>query len=336
MTHSRCIFVACIAVTLSLGCGKSGETTDPGHTADPCDVLGFSGSANPGFSTAGVFTASPMALSAISFVTPLGNLNPPIHVYPTDHIYLIPVSSVAGANPIAAAAAGTVINMYQPSGTDWKIMIKVDRSFYYYYDHVTPASGVSTGSAVTAGQIIGTNSGNASAVDFGLYNFNNPPLAGILNACVLRGVAQVDAPLKYFAGALQSSLYAKVSVSGAATKDGRIDYDESGKLVGNWVITGKNPQSSPADDLAFTYNVSSHALRVSAGSSLSGGGSWAVQTGAPDFATITQASGQVNYRLYPTIGGDSSPPGTEFGVLAVQVISATRIKVEVFPGNLTG
>jgi hypothetical protein len=72
------------------------------------------------------------------------------------------------------------------------------------------------------------------------------------------------------------------------------------------------------------------------GSFLSGGGAYAVHAGAPDFATVTQATGQVNYRLYPTGSGDSGTLGAEYGVLAVQVISATRIKVQLFPGNLTG
>src|ERR1043166_307664 len=334
------VFSVCLVALWACG----GDSTAPnnnngptGGTSDPCQIMANPGSANASFSATGLFTVSPLTLSAISSIAPLGNLNPPIHVYPTDHMFIIPTSAAAGANQVFAAAPGTVLELYQPGGgSDWKVMIKADKSFYYYYDHITPAAGLAVGSAVTAGQVVGTNSGQAGAVDFGVYNFNNTPLPGILNACLLVGEAYVDSPLKYFSGATQTSLYAKVNVTGAATKDGKIDYDQAGKLVGNWVLTGHKPVEDTKYSLSFVYNVLNHAMRVSAGVLAGGGGSFGVQQGAPDWATITPPSGQVNYRLFPTTGGDSSQPGSEFGVLAVQMLSATQIKVEVFPGNLTG
>src|SRR5438874_981636 len=104
-----------VALATSLAaCG--GDSTGPTNTADPC-TTGPSGSANAAFSAAGVFTVSPIPLSAISFVTPLGNLNPPNHVYPTDHIFIIPTNGSAGSNSVSAAAAGTIVDKYQPGGT---------------------------------------------------------------------------------------------------------------------------------------------------------------------------------------------------------------------------
>jgi len=319
---------------LLVACGK--DAAGPSGGADPCDVLGFTGQANAQFSATGAFTVSPIASSAISFIIPLGNLNPPNHVYPTDHMYIIPTNTASGANPVLAATGGTVKTLYKPAGTDSKVIVQVDKSFYYYYDHITPVAGLAEGNQVSAGQTLGSNSGLAAAIDFGVLNFNNQPLAGILNACAAQGQKYADSPLKYYSGATQQTLYGKVTVSGGATKDGKIDYDESGKLVGNWVLSGSNPLSSPDKGLAFAYNVLNHGLRISMGSSLSGGGAFAVQAGAADFNTVTQATGQVNYRLYPTGSGDSAPPGAEYGVLAVQVMSATRIKVQLFVGNLTG
>src|SRR5436190_10759932 len=126
-------FAATCAVAAS-ACG--GDSVGPSSGADPCDVLGFSGSANAAFSAAGTFTVSPIATASIASIVPLGNLNPPIHVYPTDHLYILPMSAAAGANSVSAAAAGTVERLYQPGGADWKLLVKVDRSFYYYYDHI--------------------------------------------------------------------------------------------------------------------------------------------------------------------------------------------------------
>ena len=302
---------------------------------DPCDVLGFSGEQNPSFSAAGVMRAYPMANEAIASIVPLGSLNPPRQVYPTGHMYVIPRNADPGANTVIAPATGRVIRLDQPEGTDWKIIVQVDTSFYYFLNHVTPFTGVAIGSLVLAGQGIGRNSGLTGAVDFGVYNWNNP-LTGIRNPCAAKSLKHVDSPLKYYPVAAQQALGAKIATSGAATKYGRIDYDESGKLVGNWVRTGSLPIIAPDETLAFAYNVSNHELRISMGSSLSGGGVYAVQSGAKDFKYVTKAMGQVNYRLFPTGSGDNYAPRAEFGVLAVQVLSDTRIMVELFPGDFTG
>lgn len=327
----------CFGLAFLVACGGTSEPgVEMGPTnvlPDPCDVLNFKGAANSAYSAAGVMTVSPIPLASIASIIPLGNLNAPIHVYPTDHMYILPMNPTAGANTVVAAAAGKILQLYQPSGADWKVLIKLDTSFYYYYDHITPEAGLAVGQPITAGQTVGTNSGQAAAVDFGVYNFNNPPLTGILNACSLEASGQADSPLKYFSGTLQSSLYAKVNTSGAATKDGKIDYDQDGKLVGNWVLTGHKPVESPDYQLAFTHNVLTHALRVSMGKQLGGGGTFGIQSGAADFATITTASGQVNYQLFSTGSGDSSQPSTtQFGVLAVQMLANSQVKVEVFPG----
>jgi len=314
--------------------GKGGSDAAP---ANPCDVLGFSGSANAGFNTTGIFTSSPIPTGSISSITPLGNLNPPGHVYPTDHMYIVPTSATADANTVVAAAAGTVAAITQPAGTDYKIVIKVDNSFYYYYDHLHIAGGIGVGSTVTAGQTVGTNSGLASAVDFGVVNYNLTPLSGILNTCLAQSQSYVDSPLKYYSGALATTLYGKVTVSGAATQDGKIDYDQSGSIVGDWALSGHQALDSTDYQLAFAYNVSNHGLRISVGGTLEGGAKvYAVQGGAPDFASVTQASGQVDYRLYVSSNGDTSVSGTQTAVLSVQMLSASQIKVEIFQGNVSG
>src|ERR1041385_4007869 len=326
-----------LSLSILAAVGAACDSTSPGGTADPCQVLKQPGSPNATFSSVGVFTVSPIAVGSISSIIPLGNLNPPNHVYPTDHIYIVPVSAAAGANAVSAAAAGTVLDLYQPDGTDWKILIKLDKSFYYYYDHITPISGLSIGQSVTAGQVLGTNSGRGAAVDFGVYNFNNAPVAGILNTCALKAESIVDAPLKYYSGTLQTSLYAKVNVAAGVSKDGKFDYDQAGKLTGNWTLSGHQPGAETQYALAFVYNVVDRSMRVSAGSLLGGGGTFGVQAALNDWSFFNTGSGQVNIRLYPTSQGDQGAPSTsQFGVLAVQMISANQIKVEMFLGNTPG
>jgi hypothetical protein len=299
-----------------------------GNNADPCAILNFFGSANANFNPAGIFTVSPVDPANLSSIVPLGNLNPPGHTYPTDHMYFALKNGNAGVNSVKAAAAGTIIDAYKPGGTDWKITVQVDKSFFYYYDHITPANGIKVGTVLAAGDVVGTNSGLAAAVDFGVYNYNNAPLAGILDDCLAESEAYVDSPLKYYAGGLQANLYAL-----AGNTDGKIDYDQAGKLVGDWALAGHKGMESTDYQLAFVYHVGSNSLRIAVGGTLAGGSSsYAVQNGAPDFAAITPANGQVNYQLFQTTNGDSVISNVQFGVLSVLMLSPTKIQVEIFPG----
>ena len=325
LENKKGMLVCGMILALQWGCGK---TATKATTTSSCNVLSFSGSANPSYSALGAFSVSPVTPASIDHIIPLGNLNPPGHTYPTDHMYFVLQNSATGANPVYAAAAGTVIDAYQPGGTDWKVVIQVDRSLIYYYDHLTLANGVKKGTAVTVGQTIGSNSGLSGAVDFGVYNYNNAPLTGILDSCLANSTAQVDSPLKYYSGSLQASLYA---LSGG--QDGKIDYDQAGRLVGDWVLTGHESMDSTDVQLAFAYHVGSSSLRIAVGGTLAGGAAtYAVQGGATDFSAITPESGLVSYSLYPTQNGDDTTPGSISGTLLVQMISASEIKVEIFQG----
>ena len=302
---------------------------------DECEGLGFAGAPNPWFNARGALVAYPLTLSALSAIVPMGDLNPPVHVYPTEHSYLEPTNPVAGANKLLALASGRVVRLYQPDDRGWTVVVQVDTSFFYYFGEITPLANITVGSQVQAGQWLGTNSGFASRVAFGVYNFNKTPNIGILNTCSARTLKYADSPLKYFEGPTQQALYGKVKVTGYATKDGRIGYDESGKLAGNWVLAGGPPVSEPNKALAFVYNVRHHALRISLGANIAGGGVFAVQSGATDFPLVTQVNGQTNYRLFPTGVADRDEPGADIGVLAVELISENSIRVEFFRGTLT-
>ncbi len=324
-TTSQVLLVLIMVSTL-IACGKKSV---PGSSGDSCNILSFSGSANPQFNALGVFTLSPVDPSAINFIIPLGNLNPPGHTYPTDHMYFVLKNSNVDVNTVLAAASGTVVDLYQPGGTDWKVVIKVDQSFYYYYDHIHIAPGIKKGSTIVVGQAMGTNSGNAAAIDFGVYNYNNAPLAGVLDRCLQESESYADSAIKYYSGSTQATLY---ELSGSTY--GKIDYDEAGKLVGDWALSGHEALESNAVGLAFVYHVGSSSLRIAVGGTLTGGAmTYAVQDNAPDFKIITPGSGQINYQLYPSINGDDSVSGVQYGVLAVQMISDTQIKVEIFTGT---
>lgn len=295
---------------------------------------GVSGSANGGFTaTQGTFTVSPVPTAHITSILPLGNLNPPGHTYPSDHIYLVLDNSSANAVNVYAAAAGTVTNIDQPSNASHRIFIQVDRSFTYYYDHINIANGVGVGSTVTAGELIGTNAGDAAAVDFGVWNFNKT-LSGLLDSCIAEYDEHTDAPLEYYSGALRTTLYGLVT---PASADGKIDYDISGKLSGDWVQnTSANALNDTSKQLAFVYEPRNPSLmRIVIGGTLTSASIYGVQGGATDFGSVTPASGQINYRLY-LVDGSGNASGSQSALLAVSMNSNTGIQVEFFAGNVSG
>jgi len=86
---------------------------------------------------------------------------------------------------------------------------------------------------IEAGQIIGKATG---VLDFGAYDktailsFIHPERYGPLTRHTV-------CPLDYFAEPTRSFLYSKTD-RGAEPRGGKIDFDQPGKLVGNWFIEG--------------------------------------------------------------------------------------------------
>jgi len=314
-----------------LACGVGLKTTPfscSGDALSPKDA----GSENKGYSAgAGTLTTSPIAIASISVITPLGNLNPASgHYFPTDHIYLQLVTSTAGSTTVVAAANATVYSVAQHDTGDYKVIFQMDKSFYYYYDHITPSAGITEGASVTAGQTVGTNSGDAAAVDLGIVNYNVN--RSFIDKCLFNTSIHADAPIPYFTAAVSAQLYALVPASASSNKDGSIDYDIKDKLMGPWIFeeaTGDSAIGS-SDDLAFGHDPYFPASpRVSIGGRLSPSGLYGVQSGAPDFSTVSTGSGVVNYTLYSAVPS-SAPSATASGQLIVQMVTGGRIKVEAF------
>src|SRR5262245_2996759 len=104
--------LAASCLLLLAGCG--------GHHA-PTDPNGWGVEPPPG--GAAQFTVSPLDLSKTPIITPLGNLNPPGHVLPTDHVYfyqvnfdLWPRPTATEMLPVVAPADGTVMFVLLQSG----------------------------------------------------------------------------------------------------------------------------------------------------------------------------------------------------------------------------
>src|SRR5438874_1141304 len=78
----------------------------------------------------------------------------------------------------------------------------------------------------------------AGAMDLGIVN-NAVTLFFARPDRYIPGTLHADSPFKYFAEPVRSQLYARVA---AADKDGRISFDQTGTLAGNWFT----PDLAPA------------------------------------------------------------------------------------------
>jgi hypothetical protein len=280
-----------------------------------------------------VFRAPPLDESDIRFIVPLGNLNPPGHTFPADHIYFynrIPPAPATAPAPVYAPGDGTV-QFILASGVESQVGVRSGR-FIYYLDHVVLDPAIRIGTTLTAGQRIGETGSIAYGIDLGVINESkNVPFINPLRypGTTVHG----DAPLPYFEEPLRARLYSRVQRIGPDL-DGRFDFDETGTLVGNWFLEG-TPVSESANPtawsrhLAFVFdNYDASRVRVAIGGSLPMIGVFAVAGNGPDPRTITPASGKVTYRLLMP-GGAGDAPGPQRALLAVQMLDASTLAIDV-------
>jgi hypothetical protein len=112
-------------------------------------------------------TQPPLRLDEFTEIVPLGNLNPPGHTFPSDHVYLYLVAP-RKPHAVFAPAAGEVDWIFESGRKDDKVVIKVTPTCRYYLGHVTLDPAVRPGQRVRAGEQIGTFSGRAFALDLGV------------------------------------------------------------------------------------------------------------------------------------------------------------------------
>ena len=280
-----------------------------------------------------VFTASPIDPDQIREIIPLGNLNPAGgHVLPSDHIYLD-----YGRKPgltVCAPAAGTITAVRDQLRGDSKVEIRVDENISYYLAHLDLEPGIAAASKVSRAQKLGQASGK-SMLDLGATD-SRVGLSGFVNPDrYTQPTLHTISPLSVFADPLRSQLYLKVNRKGAE-KDGKIDLDEPGRLLGNWFHETLSVQDSSRGDptvwakqLAFGYDVHDPgAVRISIGGTIAPAGLYALLPGAPDPAEVGVETGLVKYPLR-LIGGDrTSRSEHSAGLRLVQLLNERQLKVE--------
>ncbi len=266
-------------------------------------------------------------------------MNPSGHTFPTDHVYFY-TSWTYGQQPIYPAE---ILPVYAPGNGEvtwilrWenpdsgaKVMVRMNKWVQYYLDHVVLDSSIVVGSKITAGQVIGISKG--IAIDLGVIS-DLVTLTGFINPARYEGqTLHTDSPFKYFNEPLRSQLYALVRRN-APDKDGKIDYDVPGRLIGNWfhesvlVAESMGPSSWPKN-LAFCPDSNEPSeMRISIGGTISSPGKFKPSPDDPAIDQVSPESGIVVYHLNYTEWG-------YFGIMLCQLTDSTHLKVEVFPNSV--
>lgn len=224
---------------------------------------------------------------------------------------------------------------------DGAIRIGVTNTMAYYLGHVFVNENLEVGDSVSAGEEIAT-SGNTSCVDFGVLNknINN----GFLNQKHPPTTIYGDKPLFYYTEPLRSELYSLVKapqppenpdyVYDQNVTDGEFALDLAGTLRGNWFEESGFRADGWYDwdkTLAFGYDV------LYPDQIVIGSGKYQYQFALKNEdnpirpEVVSTSSGVVTYYLYN--GHNTSigmPTGSRTGLMIVEMLSDTRIKIEIF------
>ncbi|MEK7603295.1 MAG: hypothetical protein AAB459_03575 [Patescibacteria group bacterium] len=320
-------------------------------------------------------TRLPMNMSDVASFTPYG-ITAGAHVTPIDHLYFYPKDSPRDKYPVFAMADGYIVEIGSrgvqvDTGNarppEYRIIFQHSCQTVSYFDLVTKLDDSikkeigelkpndSKGNLripVKAGQEIGRI--GAQSLDTAVYNFSMT-LPGFISPKLYKAEfwkVHTDDFFSYFSQTDQDQMQAKNSRK-VKPYSGKIDYDQPGKLIGNWFKQGTNGYAGPDENmgkpaengrgywsghLAVFYDaIDPTTIIVSLGDYNGLPKSFAVKGNSPDPASVSKDSGVTKYelvtqvnRLSPT-GGVSVPSTQVLGVVLFEVLEGEKLKIEIFP-----
>jgi hypothetical protein len=322
---------AAIALSALFACGSpyiQTDTTGPDNDPTPPPPDGIA-----------AFSVEPMVTNGT--LTPLGSLAPAGHVLPTNHVYFYavdfdhpPAIPDSAVRPVYAPATGAVDFLLNSSAGDSKIIFRVTNTFYYSLGHVVLTRALKVGDIVHAGEQVGV-SNPGGTLDLGAYD-KSVTLTGFASPARYGSeTLHCVSPWAYFTEPLRSQHYARMRrVASAPDKDGHIDLDIPGTLAGAWydeslpLDSTESPAGWPRT-VAFVTDYNDPSLiRISIGGGIAAPGVWTIPPDAPRPAEITPSSGLVVYRLTYT-----ESTTIQSGLMLIQMVDATHLKIEVFSGS---
>lgn len=314
-----------------------------------------------------LLTHLPMRMQDVGSIIPLG-LMVGGHVTPIDHIYFGPIDwqSALGAYEVYVVGNGVISEIstrpnHNNSGVEYRVVLQHSANFYSYYDLIDvldpaiaaqiPAGALDNGKlfrgpiSVTGGQVLGRIGGKT--LDFANVD-TNTFLPGFI-----RPASYIREPWKIFTvdtfaaydEPLRNQLLAKTGRV-AQPRIGRIDWDVSGALRGNWFLQGTNGYAgAPEVANSSGYYVGHLAIApyvmdpsyyvISLGDYKGQATQLGVRSMPTDPATVTPATGMLKLELVqPPNGGPpaiSNAMSPLLGTILLQVLPGEQLKVQVFP-----
>lgn len=273
-------------------------------------------------------THLPMDSQDFGFILPYG-LMIGGHVTPVDHQYFSPIvfDSKPSTYNVYAMADSTLVGVStrQHLGqgqnknitvTDYRLVFSVSCRLLYYYDLINSlAPGLeekfndpanSSGVRVTSGDLIGKIGGQT--LDFAVWD-TEKPLSGFVVPKRYEGEAwkiYTADPLDYYTDDVKAQALAKY-VRMQEPRSGKIDYDQDGKLIGNWFQVGTNGYAGPIGHgesgywnghLSISpYFLDPNSFLISIGNWPSQASQFAAKESGPDPAMVDPDTGLVKYNL---------------------------------------
>lgn len=317
-------------------------------------------------------THMPMDIEDVNVILPLGTLAG-AHVTPIDHLYFYPKDMKSrDAAPVYAMADGYIVNMEvrsqhvdtgEAKKDEYRLMIQHNCDTISYFDLLTsldssiadklkPHTNVRV--PVKAGQEIGRV--GAQSLDTAIYNYGME-LTGFVNPSSYKKEPwkiHTDDFFKYFDEGLRNQMLA-LNPRTAEPRAGKIDYDISGKLIGNWFLEGTDGYAGPKEyqkgnsEGGKGYWISHFAIvpnaidpsvtDISFGDYQGEAHQFSAKAGSPDPATISVEDDVVKYELVqylaPPVSVDEELilKSEVMGTVLFQVLDGDKMKMEAFPGK---
>ncbi len=305
-----------------------------------------------------ILTVTPVDLNYVYYITPLGNLGPPEHTLPTEHMYIHLTSE--GVD-LRAPADLRLISMsrtiYQETGTqDYSLEFSFCNDVHGYFGHIKTIDAeleeeladctrnvygeggkydhcwVDIDLEVNAGDILGTVGNNIQTnFDFGVYDERTP--LDYANPSRYSGKSlYMTCPLEFFDDETKNDLYNKISRT-TDPKCGEVMQDVKGTLQGNWYFkdAASYQHSDWTEHLSFAYDNNEPSEAV-----ISIGG---IFTDSAKWVFTPNTSGFINHEF-----ADVTPDGnlycyeSEFtsDKIIVQLVSDAELQIEHQDGSCSG
>ena len=318
----------------------------------------------PSCSSTTLLTNTPMALGDINYISPLGNLNPPGHTFPTDHIYFYAKAGPAvaivspGAIRVTQALLQKRTGNGQPELDDYGLDFYACTSQHFYFAHFASLtssllsrlgslsgscnSPYSTGGYtyqqcrkdvsvdLAAGDSIGTAGGpTEGALDLGLIDADSPPLAYVdPGRQTGAGGLHAACPLDKFASPTKDSLFAHVDRT-IPPLCGTVMQDVANTTQGRWFFDATAQEDHHLSLVHQNNDPTTGAFSI--GTQLTGLGPTVVM-----FAPSTTGRINRDFNLVTADGKIYCYEASNWtGHLFTQLVSGSTLKIEAVPGVVT-